>query len=85
MAEKLEFDPSLDETLYSGEYRDPGAFTKLEVSARSYDKGRPKLQILRLKTGRKGFYFPNTKLGRLTTPEIEGILPLIQEALKVMG
>ena len=57
--------------------------TKVIVSVHSYNNGPKKLQITReVKDKTQQFIF--TRLGRLSKEEIEGILPIIQEALKIM-
>jgi hypothetical protein len=56
---------------------------KIVVSVHSYNNGPKKLQITREVKNRDGeFIF--AKLGRLSKDEIEGILPLVKEALEVM-
>jgi hypothetical protein len=53
------------------------------VSVHSYRNGPKKLQITREIKDREGnFIF--ARLGRLSKEEIEGILPIIQEAIKIM-
>ncbi|MCX5710043.1 MAG: hypothetical protein NT088_04880 [Candidatus Omnitrophica bacterium] len=77
----MPYDASLDEQLFSKTWdSDTG---KIIVSVYSYNNGAKKLQITRELQGREGQ--PSfAKLGRLTKAEAEGILPLIQEALKNM-
>ena len=77
----MPYDSSLDEQLFSKEYENDGG--KIVVSVYSYNNGPKKLQIVREIKNREGEY-AFTKLGRLSKDEIEGILPLIQEALKNM-
>jgi hypothetical protein len=77
----MPYDASLDEQLFSKTYDNDSG--KIIVSVYSYNNGAKKLQITREIQGREGQ--PSfTKLGRLTKEETEGILPLIQEALKNM-
>lgn len=75
------YDSSLDEQLFSQPFEmDNG---RLVVSVYSYNNGPKKLQIIREFKDREGkFSFAN--LGRLSKEELQGILPLIQEALKQM-
>jgi len=56
---------------------------KVVVSVYSYNNGPKKIQIVREVKDKNGEY-TFSKLGRLTKEEAAGILPLIQEALKVM-
>ncbi|MFH1269654.1 MAG: hypothetical protein ABIH75_01165 [Candidatus Omnitrophota bacterium] len=77
----MPYDSSLDEQLFSKAWEDEGG--KIVVSVHSYNKGTNKLQITREikdRTGNAAF----AKLGRLSKEEINGILPLIQEAISVM-
>jgi len=77
----MPYDSTLDEQLFSRSWEsDMG---KIVVSVYSYNKGPKKLQIVREIKNREG-EFAFAKLGRLSKEEIEGILPLIQEALRVM-
>ncbi|MBP7217061.1 MAG: hypothetical protein KBA46_07260 [Candidatus Omnitrophica bacterium] len=77
----MPYDSSLDEELFSKAWeKDDG---KIVVSVHSYNNGPKKLQITRAlqdKAGQPTF----AKLGRLAKDEVEGILPIIQEALKSM-
>lgn len=77
----MPYDSSLDEQLFSREWE--GQSSKIAVGVYSYNNGAKKLQITREvqnREGQPGF----AKLGRLSKEEVQGILPLIQEALKVM-
>ena len=53
------------------------------MSVYSYNQGPKKIQIVREIKDRNGEY-AFAKLGRLVKEEAEGVLPLIQEALKAM-
>jgi hypothetical protein len=77
----MPYDASLDEQLFSKSYENDSG--KIVVSVYSYNNGPKKLQIVREIKNREG-EFAFAKLGRLSKDEIEGILPLIQEALKNM-
>jgi hypothetical protein len=77
----MPYDPNLDNQLFSKTLEDDNG--KIIVSVYSYNNGANKLQITREVKGREG-QFAFTKLGRLTKQEAEGILPLINEALKLM-
>lgn len=77
----MPYDSSLDEQLFSKSWENDTG--KVVVSVYTYNNGPKKLQITREIKGREGQ--PSfAKLGRLSKEELEGILPLIQEALKVM-
>jgi hypothetical protein len=78
----MPYDSSLDENLFSKSFdTDLGRIT---VSVHSYNGGPRKLQITREnRDSEGGFRF--TRLGRLSKNEVENILPIIQEALAVMG
>jgi len=72
----------MDESLFSNAWESEAG--RISVSVYSYNKGIKKLQITREnRDGEGGFRF--TKLGRMTKEEAEGVLPLMQEALKNMG
>jgi hypothetical protein len=77
----MPYDRNLDESLYSKSWE--GDSGRLTVSVYSYNKGAKKLQISRENRGPDGD-FRFAKLGRMSKEEIEGVLPLIQEALKHM-
>ena len=77
----MPYDASLDNQLFSRFYEDDNG--KIVVSVYSYNNGVKKLQISRELKNREG-EFTFTKLGRLSKEEAEGVLPLIQEALKNM-
>ena len=77
----MPYDTKLDEQLFSKEWESED--TKIVVSAHSYNKGAKKLQISReIKDKSGNFIF--AKLGRLSKGEIQGILPLIKEAIDSM-
>jgi len=77
----MPYDSSLDEQIFSKEWEEEGE--KIIVSIYSYNKGPKKLQITREVKDREGKY-TFTKLGRLSKQEIEGIMPLIKEAMPLM-
>lgn len=77
----MPYDTSLDEELFSKDYDNDAG--KIVVSVHAYNKGAKKLQVVREVKNREG-EFAFAKLGRLSKDEAEGILPLIQEALKIM-
>ena len=77
----MPYDSSLDEQLFSKVWENENG--KVVVSVYSYNNGPKKLQISREIKDRNG-NFTFAKLGRLAREELEGILPLIQEATKVM-
>jgi hypothetical protein len=77
----MPYETSLDNQLFSQSW-DYGA-GRIVVSVYSYNNGPKKLQIVREvknRQGRANF----VKLGRLSKDELQGILPIIQEALTVM-
>lgn len=77
----MPYDSSLDEQLFSKFWENDTG--KIVVSVYSYNNGPKKLQITREIKNREGQ--PNfAKLGRLSKDELQGILPIIQEALTTM-
>ncbi|UCC95930.1 MAG: hypothetical protein JSW40_04060 [Candidatus Omnitrophota bacterium] len=77
----MAYDRNLDECLFSKSWE--AEYERLTVSVYSYNKGPKKLHISRENKDTQGD-FRFAKLGRLTKEEIEALLPLIQEAIKVM-
>ena len=77
----MPYDVSLDKNLFSKSWDTD--LESLTVSIFSYNNGAKKLQISRRNKDAQG-ELKFTKLGRMTKEEINGILPLIQEALKHM-
>ncbi len=77
----MPYDSSLDEQLFSKFWENDTG--KIVVSVHSYNNGPKKLQIIREVKSREG-QSNFAKLGRLSKDELQGILPLIQEALEVM-
>ena len=77
----MPYDSSLDEQSFSREWENDNG--KIVVSVYSYNNGPKKLQIIREIKGRDDNY-TFAKLGRLSKEELQGILPLIQEALAAM-
>ena len=77
----MPYNTSLDVELFSKSWdNDTG---KIIVSVHSYNNGPKKLQITREIKNKEG-NATFAKLGRLSREETEGILPLIQEAMKSM-
>jgi len=77
----MPYDSSLDVEAFSRFWENDTG--KIVVSIHSYNNGPKKIQITREIKDREGK--PSfAKLGRLSKEELQGILPLIQEALKVM-
>jgi hypothetical protein len=74
----VKFDSSLDETLFSKALEGDGV--KVVVSVHSYNNGQKKLQLVRETKDAEGNWRFG-KLGRLTKAEVEGILPMINEAI----
>jgi len=77
----MPYDSSLDEELFSKFWEND--MGKIVVSVHSYNSGPKKLQIIREFKDRDG-NFAVAKLGRLSKEELQGISPLIQEALNIM-
>ena len=77
----MPYDSSLDTQLFSQSWENENA--KIVVSVYSYNNGPKKIQIVREIKDREG-KFTFAKLGRLSKEEMQGILPLIQEALAVI-
>lgn len=75
------YDSNLDEKLFSKSVEDEAK--RLTVSVYSYNQGAKKLQITRENRDAQGD-FRFAKLGRMAKEELEGVLPLMQEALKHM-
>jgi hypothetical protein len=77
----MPYDSSLDEQLFAKSFEtDEGRIT---VSVYSYNNGAKKLQIVRENKDPEG-NLRFAKMGRLTKNEVEGILPIIQEAISSM-
>ena len=77
----MPYDSSLDQQVFAKAWQGQGS--RLIVGVYSYNNGPKKLQISRelsTEDGKPGF----AKLGRLTKEELQGIVPLIQEALAAM-
>jgi predicted transcriptional regulator len=77
----MPYDSSLDTQVFTRFWENDNG--KIVVSVYSYNKGAKKIQIVREVKDKNGEY-SFAKLGRLVKEEAEGILPLIQEALKNM-
>ena len=73
----MPYDSNLDEQLFAKSFDTENG--RITVSVYSYNNGAKKLQIIRENRDPEGnLHF--AKMGRLTKSEVEGILPLIQEA-----
>lgn len=77
----MKYDSNLDQQLFSKALEGDGE--KIVVSVHSYNNGPKKLQLVRETKDAEGNWRFG-KLGRLTKSEIEGILPIIDEAIKSM-
>jgi len=77
----MPYDSSLDAQAFTRFWENDSG--KIVVSVYSYNNGPKKMQLVREVKDRNGEY-AFAKLGRLTKEEAEGVLPLIQEALKAM-
>jgi len=74
----MPYDSSVDQQIFAKSWEGNGA--KITVGIYSYNKGPKKVQLTREVLGlegRPGF----AKLGRLTKEELQGILPLLEEAI----
>ena len=73
----MPYDSTLDKQVFTKSWEGEG--TKVSVSVYSYNNGPKKLQISRENFNAEGE--PRfAKLGRLTSEELQGILPFLQEA-----
>ena len=74
----MAFDKTLDKELFgeTAEFE----ITRLKVSVFSYNNGTPKLQISRENRNQETGDWTFSKLGRLTKPEVEAILPILEKA-----
>ena len=77
----MPYDSNLDAQAFTRFWENDSG--KIVVSVYSYNNGPKKIQIIREVKDRNSEY-AFAKLGRLTKEETGGILPLIQEALKVL-
>ena len=78
----MAYDASLDQEIFAKAWENDAG--RLIVGVYSYNNGPRKVQIRREpkeEGGRSSF----AKLGRLTKEELQGILPLLQEALDHLG
>ncbi len=79
----MAYDSSLDQQMFAKSWE--GGSSKLTVAVYSYNNGPKKIQISRAlldqEPGRPSF----AKLGRMTKEELQGILPLLEEALATLG
>lgn len=77
----MPYNPKLDECLSSKAWESDAM--RITVSIYSYNKGAKKLQITRENKASDG-EFRFARLGRLSKEEITGVLPLVEEAMKLM-
>ncbi len=77
----MPYDRDLDEQLFAKSWETEDV--RLTVCIYSYNNGAKKIQINRENKNAQG-EFRFAKLGRVSKEEMEGILPLLQEALKAM-
>ena len=77
----MPFESDLDKEVFSKSWDNDAG--RIIVSVHSYNNGPNKLQITREFKNREGKY-NFAKLGRLSKDELEGILPLIQQAVSKM-
>ena len=77
----MPYDSNLDTQTFTRFWENDSG--KIVVSVYAYNKGIKKIQIVREIKDKNGEY-SFAKLGRLVKEEAQGILPLIQEALKTM-
>ena len=74
----MPYDAKLDEKLFSKFHE--GENDRVVVSVYAYNKGMKKLQLSREGLSAEG-ETRFAKLGRMTKTEVQGVLPLINEAL----
>ena len=77
----MPYDRSLDAQVFTKTWESDT--DRISVSVFSYNNGPRKVQIVREIKNREGEY-SFTKLGRLSKEEIEGVYPLIKEAMAAM-
>ncbi|MDD4908399.1 MAG: hypothetical protein PHJ00_04995 [Candidatus Omnitrophica bacterium] len=77
----MPYESSLDQQSFSKSF--DTITGKIVVSVYSYNNGPKKLQISREIKGKEGD-LTFAKLGRLTKEEVQGVIPLIQEAEQAM-
>jgi predicted transcriptional regulator len=77
----MPYDSGLDKQLFSKAFATQHG--KILVSVNSYNNGPKKLQLVREVKNQEG-HANFVKIGRLSKEEVEGVLPLIQEALAAM-
>ncbi len=77
----MPYDANLDKKVFYETKEFEG--TRVAVGVFSYNNGEKKLQLSRENIGQEGEW-RFAKLGRMTKEEVEAILPLIQEAMKVI-
>jgi len=77
----MPYNADLDNQLFSKSWETD--VDKIIVSVYSYNNGPKKLQISRNSRDAQG-EFKFAKLGRMTKQEVEGILPLIQDAMSYL-
>ena len=77
----MPYDAKLDEKLFSKFYE--GENDRVIVSVYSYNKGAKKLQLARESLNAEG-ETRFAKLGRMTKAEVQGVLPIINEALSFL-
>ena len=78
----MAFDKNLDKSLFSETVE--FEMGKLTVGVFSYNEGESKLQISREIRNPNSGEFQWSKLGRMTKPEVEAVLPLMQKAVEFM-
>ncbi len=75
----MPYDSSLDKQIFAKGWEGPDG-SKIIVSVYSYNNGPKKLQLARENSDSEG-NARFAKLGRMTKDEVQGILPLVQEAM----
>ena len=74
----MPYDAKMDEKLFTKFFE--GENDRVVVSVYSYNKGAKKLQLSRDGLSAEG-ETRFAKLGRMTKAEVQGVLPIIQEAM----
>ena len=79
----MAYDSTLDQQLFAKSWE--GSGSKLTVGVYSYNNGPKKVQISRALLDQDPDRPSFAKLGRMTKEEVQGILPLLEEALALLG
>ena len=78
----MPYDPNLDAEKFAETVELD--LTRIKVSVHSYNEGTPKLQLSRENRNQTTGDWRFSKLGRMTSDEVEAIMPLMKKALEHM-